>query len=244
MARAPLFDPLIPRIAGVASAAVDYEGSNSADLVQTTDGRYWVRKHRSNMGPGQFASEAIGWLLSKEVGAPVSDAAVHSTSSETSWLSNLVAPVLHWDESKKYAIENLGEVGAMLALDAVMSNVDRHERNVLLEPLTVSTFKLWSIDLGLCFPGQPQFSNSTSPPTVKNHLKGLPLRTPGLRKGAIEAVRTLSALTERRLLSIVTEACDVAAIDGAEAFFQILRDRIRLAKRIVWKHNKNLRAVS
>lgn len=121
--------------------------TNAVEYVVDDDAREWVLK-REMEGFNSVLSEAIGYCLSRLVGVPTPEGGILLESKDMPlWMCRRVPDVTHWDVSHMHKVINLDQVGAMLALDAVIGNADRHAGNILLEPRADGTFFAHSIDV-------------------------------------------------------------------------------------------------
>ncbi len=129
----PLF--AIPRVGPLSDVGrVVTDNSSDATYAVDSGGGRWVRKMYVNTGYQPVIAEALGWLIGREIGICVPDAAVHGSGDDLSWLSSYIPHAQHWDGSKAHFIVNINELGAALTLDAVLHNHDRHRQNILLVP--------------------------------------------------------------------------------------------------------------
>lgn len=231
-----LFPSVIPRVAGL----VDFgpvPGSHGGDAhyVADKEGRRWVRKREVDTGFQPLLGEAAGWLIGRRLGVPIPDgAACDLPSAERAWLSAQIQPVVHWDPGQVSKIDNLADLGAMLTLDVVIHNADRHAGNILLQPLDYLHIRAWAIDAGHALIGHANDyeANRGTIPSVANLARGLPLDV--LAEGAHEGARVAAELTEKELQGFVLEACEIAQ-DNANAsrILGVLRERCAVAPKLV-----------
>lgn len=154
-----LFPDRIERITGDLTVRGKVRVPHGADAkyVMDSEGRAWVRKSTITTGFQGLLAEAFGHLFAAELGLNIPQAAVQESEPYRAWLSRVIQPVSHWDSDKIPFIENLEEIGRMLALDALLGNQDRHRGNILLQSTGEETEKLtiWPIDFGDALVGFP-----------------------------------------------------------------------------------------
>jgi hypothetical protein len=154
-----LFPNRIERISEELTSFEDVQVPHGAfaDYVVDSSGREWVRKKEINTGFQPLLAEAFGSLFASELGVRVPIPAVQEYGNQKAWLSRRIPLVTHWDETKIPFIENLDELGRILALDALLANEDRHRGNILLQSTgqEEDAFEIWSIDMGNALVGFP-----------------------------------------------------------------------------------------
>lgn len=197
------------------------------------DGKKWVAKlGRDSAGRG-IAAEAFSWLLGSEIGLRVPGAAIAVEGLKRAWLSERIEGARNWDPTDRDNIDNVDEVGAMLALDAVVANGDRHHQNVLVvhDPDALH-LTVWAIDHGradivhlprLILLGE-------GPPPVHDDRPDL---TPArFRAGAMAAAEQMEALPEATIQAWLTEAfkCDGDALPVELP--ELVANRFKLATKI------------
>lgn len=208
-------------------------------------GRRWVRKREENIGCEELLAEAIGWLMARRLGAPVPAAAIHMDAEGTSWLSGLVEPVVHWDNGHAPKVENLDELGAVLALDAIIHNPDRHAGNLLVQPQADPLrVKVWAIDHGQALVGWPDDfrEKANEIPSIKNLLRGLPVDL--VEQYAAAAAQKAIALSGQEILSMVRGACLLTKETKADVIGQTLAARCVDAPRIVASYIQSIKESS
>lgn len=200
----------------------------------SADGRTWIRKRVASTGSEPLVAEALAWLLAQTLDIRVPHAAVlvAQPHGETSWLSREIAPVLHWDDRDASDIENIDTLGAVIALDVLTLNHDRHRGNLLVQPLVSGKLQLWAIDSGNAVVGWPG-------DFVKRHdelpdAEVLPIQhivnTPiwqGIEISARAAARTINAISEALVADFVGEACAIGAEPEEGLLVRALRHRCR-----------------
>lgn len=185
--------------------------TGEAQYSQDSTGRVWVRKRESNIQWEALLAESLSWLLGRRLGAPIPDAAVHlGSESERSWLSAQLVPVQHWDPSCLGDCSNLEDLGAVLVLDLITLNNDRHSRNILLEVQASRSLKLWAIDSDSALVGWPiDYANSAlRMPTTDSIARGLPVDL--VRSMAIQKAEEAAGIPGVEIRGFVAEACDIA----------------------------------
>lgn len=227
-----LFPRTIERVTQLGSARlVDVPNTSEAAWVQDAQGREWVVKWEEETGVEGLLAEAVCWLLGRELGVPQPPAAVFIDAQRRGWLSGRIPSVIHWDAGKAHFITNPDGLGAILALDAITFNDDRHRRNILLQPDPDELhLRAWAIDSGNALVGTwPDFAaKGLTLPSTRNLAKGLPID--GLRAGAAIAASRASALGPARILAIAREACEIAREPSPDPLVQALRARLSVAE--------------
>lgn len=146
-----LVDYAFPRYSDYfASDRPPLDTSASPRFVKTiTDNRDWLLKLDEDSGPQEIVAEAVCWLLGREFGVKLPNAAIFANGSRRGWMSELVPAIQNWSPEFRDQIINLDEVGRMLALDAIVGNPDRHGGNILVEfQPDEAHIQLWAIDHG------------------------------------------------------------------------------------------------
>jgi hypothetical protein len=207
-------------------------------------GRRWVRKLEENIGCEELLAEAISWLLARRLDVPVPAAAYHGGPGELSWLSGLISPVVHWDSAHAPKVTNLDGLGAVLALDALVQNPDRHAGNLLVQPIDAVTVKVWAIDHGQALVGWPEdFKEKANEiPGVRNLLRGLPIDL--LEEPAANAARKAAKLSRSEIMSMVRGACLLSKETKADMIGETLSARCVDAEGLVATYVKNIREAS
>lgn len=211
-------------------------------------GRVWVRKRICFQ---TIMAEAVAALLAPVVGATLPDAAIYrdDPANEWDWMSAVVRDARHWDPKYRDAVVNLDEVAAMMVLDAVLLNEDRHAGNILAvpEPDGIS-MKLWAIDFGNALVGRlSDFeSRGISPPSdfgVRRHATGLPI---GALKARVQSpIDELRRIPRTEVVATSIEACRIAReLDDSTSvrLADALEHRCRSASEIVGYYLDRLEA--
>jgi hypothetical protein len=205
------------------------------------DGRSWVRKVPAE--PGELLAEALGWLLSRDLGVPTPDSAIHVTHVETSWLSEVVGPMDHWSPVCAQRLADPDELAKIIALDAIIGNFDRHEGNILARPDdTIEQLRLFSIDLGWSWIGESDLGSrgvdvpgDYDPPGIRGLIEGVPVDV--IRDAAAACANDALHLDQRLIGEYVQEACQIAGQPARKLKLQqALVYRCRNAPSIVQAH--------
>lgn len=208
-----LFPQSIPRVGPLVDLGLFLPNStNCATAVCTPDGREWVRKKETDSGLQELLAEGVAWLFAKILGISMPEAAVNLSSPPegSSWLSERVDAVVAWNPASADHLLNPGEVGAMLTLDLILHNQDRHDGNLLLQPaLDDLHLRALAIDFGNSLVGYPTNLDQAglAVPSVDRHLRGLPL--PLLQEGALTAARTAADLSVQEIGALVDDPCSI-----------------------------------
>jgi hypothetical protein len=230
-----LFDPRIKRHRRVVDGErVPVDATHEAVWAITEDGRRWVRKRVGDLNWHGLLAEAVGWMVAREIGAPVPDGAcLELQGDERSWLSERISPALHWDPLRIHTIDNVDELGAILALDALILNRDRHDQNLLLQPAPDELhLRVWAIDHGSAIGGYPKDLDAAG--TNVDHPQ--PLRFPArlpldlMKPGALAAAQRAARLPTPDVAEIASEACEIAGVlDLVETLTRALKRRMAAA---------------
>jgi hypothetical protein len=161
-------------------------------------------------------------------------------------LSGYIEHASHWDGSRAHFVKNVEEFGAMLTLDAVLFNDDRHRKNILLTPMpTEDNLKVRAIDVGNARIGYPSdFAElGLNVPVRPNIARGLPLKF--LWEGAMAAAQKAEKLAGTQVLDgYVREACELVREPTAALVSRALTERMAHAGALVEKYVKVLEAIS
>jgi hypothetical protein len=184
---------------------------NACDAVYATDGaRKWVRKPL--MGADGLLAEALGFMLGRELRAPIPEGAVTGPPEDVSWLSEFLPDIQHWDTSHVNFIVNYPEVGRLIALDALLLNDDRHAGNLVLQTTNKNEVerRAWGIDMGNALAGRPtDFAKAELvTPSIAKLVDNLPVTL--IQEGAYLAAAQAQKLSPYVLASMVREACELA----------------------------------
>lgn len=220
---------------------VEVENTSEAKYCVDGDGLKWVGKGYVDTGVESILAEAISWPIAKELGVKTPSAAVYGKLADDSfmWLSEYVPGSLHWKSEHAAFIANAEEFGAMLALDVVVLNEDRHAKNILLTPGTgrESELTTWSIDVGNAVVGSPAdlALRVDDVPSTRNLAKGIPTRI--LRAGAMAAAARAKALASTPLLGqYVAAACALVDEPKGADILASLQKRMSNAEALVARY--------
>lgn len=193
------------------------------------DGRKWVWKRKLAIGAHGMLAEALGWLWSRALALPVPDVAVYLPGefTEDCWLSEVVDDVRHWS-ADRVPVENLEQLGGILALDVILMNADRHEGNILLQPRIEQereVWRLWGIDMGNSKVGVVDefLEMENSLPSIAKLPDDLPFEI--LRDPALEAAKEIAAWGGPFITKSVNEACSVAGSQDSTVLVDALKKR-------------------
>lgn len=222
---------------GMHIADVEVEHTSGADYFKDSLGRPWIRK--VNMGWQELLAELIGWFIGNELGVPQPGGAFYKgEGTEVGWLSAEIASPLHWHGSHAHFVQNIDGLGAMLTLDALIHNHDRHAKNILLtstgeEPDVFA----WAIDTGAALVGFPgDFVDAgLSVPETPNLARGLPV---GLMEvGAYKAARRAAELAgSPSLRQCVKQGCMLVGEKESDLLFTALSRRMEQATELVERY--------
>jgi hypothetical protein len=202
--------------------------TNEATYVLDGAGQRWVAKREADMGCEALLAEALTWLLARQVGVPVPDAAFCDDPSERAWLSAWLPHAKHWSAGLLGPVRNPKEAAAILALDAVVFNEARHGGNLLVVEAAGGA-SVVAIDADEARIGHPAdlAAMGLVPPQPYILARGFP---PGdWRVDALAAAERFVGLSEEALNEMVAEACDVAREPATAAVSTVLIERCRAA---------------
>ena len=139
---------MIPRVHGITRfARVPVPHTNDATYTLDTQGNEWIAKREADMGCEALLAEAVTWLLARQLGVRVPDAAFCDAPTERAWLSRRIPDAVHWSALRSNAIANPRETAAIIVLDAIVYNEARHGRNLLATGEDTTTgMTIWAID--------------------------------------------------------------------------------------------------
>lgn len=110
---------MIPRVHGITRfARVPVPHTNDATYTLDTQGNEWIAKREADMGCEALLAEAVTWLLARQLGVRVPDAAFCDAPTERAWLSRRIPDAVHWSALRSNAIANPRETAAIIVLDA------------------------------------------------------------------------------------------------------------------------------
>jgi hypothetical protein len=175
-------------------------------------------------------------MLGCALGVPIPEFAVFETDDRgRGWLSEFVADGQHWSRARAHALDDHGDLGRMLALDAIIHNEDRNTENILFQPLEEpGRFRCWVIDNEAALISRPRELAS------KGLTAPRPFALPpdfaaeaGARHVAHEAASRAQSLSESLVQAIAHTAAEVAGTLDREVLAQALVARCRHATQIV-----------
>lgn len=217
---------------------VPVENGAFARYVMDDQGRRWVRKREEDTGFQPLLAEAISTLLGRHIGAPVPDGAVYVGTGGQAWLSALVENAGHWSSTRRDNIVNLSEVGALITLDALVLNDDRHARNILVVPdPDEAHLRVVGIDCGNALVGLPSDFVEwppDGPPRVGNQARGLPLDA--VVEGAVAAATVAAGLDPALIREFVVEGCGIVREPAVDALTTALKARCRRAAELAVRY--------
>jgi len=236
----------IERVSGVLDVRpVDVDHSSEAFFAIDGDGRKWVRKKMLHTGWQPILAESLGWLVARELGVRAPTGAICGSGDELSWLSAFVPNALHWQRNSVHFVKNLDEFGAMLALDALLYNDDRHAKNILLVPdESEEDLVAWAIDVGNAWVGHPQdfVGLGLKVPEKPNTARGLPLEL--MKVGALRAAQQATKLAgSTKLERYIREACQIVGEGTAPLLLEALSRRMERAGDLVEEYLKVLEGI-
>lgn len=214
---------------------IEVENQSEARYAKTDDGQSWLLKWK--MERREILAEALGWLLSQRWRVPTPGGALTTHNGKTAWLSAFIEYTDFWDVSKMSAIHNLAEIGAMLALDAIIHNEDRHYKNILLDPdPNEYQLKAWSIDLAASDIGLPESLKrlDLDLPRAAYIADGIPLDA--TREAARATAQLAAKIDIKDLREDVVEACGLAGEQKIDILYDALLKRCQNAPSLVEKY--------
>lgn len=239
MSQLPLIQP-IPVLTGVKEGLkVRNQGeaySNNVFYGEAPNGERYVCKGELDFR--QLIAEAVGYHVSSLLGVRTPEVAVVVKGpDEWLWLSKYLTPTKHWDALDYAVVENLSDLGAMLALDCALGNYDRRSPNILLWQNDSGEWGLWSIDMEKSWVGTAQdlLVNGAVRQDVPNlrvefavtlpiHLLRAPMRS---------AAQTLVGVSPSTVGALVADACRLFDPASAAALVPALTARLQMASALV-----------
>lgn len=246
--RGMLLGPSLETVTGgISTGPVDVPHTSEADYFVDGLGRRWVRKSLAQIGWQELLAEIVGWFLGRQLGVPVPDAAVLSPGSEdAAWLSAYIPHTVHWEAHHAHFVTDLNGFGAMLALDAIIHNHDRHKMNILLAPgAEEPDLDAWAIDTGAALVGFPAdfAAAELEVPEKPKIARGLPVRL--MEQGAYKAAKRAAELASSPVLQHqVAEACRLVGERESNILFSALSKRMKQATRLVERYIEVVGAIS
>lgn len=157
------------------------------------------------------------------------------------WMSEVVPNVVHWRPRYAHVLTNVPQFGAMLALDAITHNEDRHLGNILLQPDPDEVhLRACAIDSGSALIGWSDFhAIGLAVPSPRNLAPGIPVDL--LEAGALAAAARAAALEPSEILALVSESCEIARDLGKLALDKALSERLAQAPVLVAAYLEKLK---
>jgi hypothetical protein len=184
---------------------------NTSDALYAiaSDHTKWVKKYLS---ANDLLAECLGTLLAMDLDVPTAAGGYYVDTSATRWwLSRVIEPAFHWSPQRAQRLAEPKELGAILALDAIIGNRDRHAANIILTPRNTETeLRAFSIDVADSWIGSPSDLEAAGLdiPSVANVARGLPLDI--LAEGAHECADRATKMAPWRVVDSCREACIIA----------------------------------
>lgn len=224
------------RLPSVADVSVPHGAF--ADYVVDSQGREWVRKKAINTGFQPLLAEAFGLLFGNAMNVRMPQGAVQIHDGESAWLSCRIEAVTHWDANKIPFIDNLHELGPMLALDALLANHDRHRGNILLQSVGAdrSALEIWVIDMGNALVGWPSdfLDIGLDIPDPRNLAPGIPVVN--LERAAMEAAQSARDIDTTHIAEYCREACELVNEGAVDRYTDVLQRRCEHAEELVERY--------
>jgi len=190
------------------SGPVPVENATGAEYTVDEQGRRWVSKvpHERR----ELLAEALGWLLSGALEVPTPNSAIYVKDGTTSWLSEVIEPVVHWTPARAQYLVNPDDLGKIVAIDAIIGNFDRHDANLLLKPEDgPDRLSIFSIDLSWSWIGEPAIlKRGIEPPPIRSLVEGIPVDM--IRDAAMACSSEALRVNKRALAEYAQEACRIA----------------------------------
>jgi hypothetical protein len=227
----------IQRIRDLASSGVvPIANSSHAEYVTDSSGQQWIRKH---IDSNEFLAEATSFLLCVEIGAPVPHGAYFRDSdrAEPKWLSKKIPDVVQWSKGRAQCLVNPADLGTILAVDAIVGNWDRNQRNLLLQPEpTADRLRVYGIDFADSTIGHPKDFREMGlqPPPIDALVRGIPVDM--IRGGAMKSASKLQKVADSVLRRIVLGSCAIVAQRDSDIIAEALVSRCADATSVVREH--------
>lgn len=201
--------------------------THEATYVLDEHGDGWVRKKVEQTGWEELLSECLSSLLAAEVQAPVPAGAVHLGTGEESFLSACVPHVVsHWVAARLAELQNLNDLGSVLALDVLVFNEDRHAGNILLAARDSGGLDCWGIDFGAALIGWPCDYASRVDDVPRGHQLPRDLPIDLLVESALQTAERLAGLSTDLVSGFAEEACALASSPDERILQESLRRRL------------------
>lgn len=216
--------PLVPGITRFARVPVPH--TNDATYALDAVGNEWIAKREGDMGCEALLAEALTWLLARQIGVRVPDAAFCADPSERAWLSRRIPDVVHWSSLSLKTIANPREAAAVMVLDALVFNEARHGRNLLATGEDAAPgATIWAIDADEALIGHiTDFARlGGAVPDPRIHALGFPAAA--LRADAMVVAGMAAGIPAARLRLLVDTSCAVARETRGEELVDALASR-------------------
>lgn len=235
---------MIPRVPAITRfARVPVPHTNDATYALDAHGNEWIAKREADMGCEALLAEAMTWLLARQIGVRVPDAAFCDEPGERAWLSRRVPDANHWSAAIAGRIANPAEAGAIIALDAIVFNEARHGRNLLATAAAPgSPFTVWAIDADEALIGHVEEYAALrgAVPDPRIHAFGFPAAE--LRAAAHTAAYAAARLERGLLRAMVGVSCRLAREPAAEELLSALIERCDVALELTHEYTSRLEA--
>lgn len=231
--------PCFPEIQS--QGRVDGPHSNDVEWVFAPDGSRWVLK-REMLGVNSLLAEAIGFELSPLLGIKTPQPGLLCDPSGPLWMTTWLPHVKHWSLSDHGSVNNKADVGAMLTLDVIVGNNDRHAGNILLLPSS-GTFTAYSIDLEDSWAGTPDdmvaHSDGGLPTLVANFAPMIPIDD--LAPHMLQAATTCQTWAPAAIAAKIHPWCNFLREPRSSDIISGIVSRSRLAPQLVRAHIQQIR---
>jgi hypothetical protein len=174
--------------------------------------------------------------LGRALDVPIPEfACFESDERGRGWLSEFVSDAQHWSAARVERLMDPGDIGRMLALDAIIHNEDRNTENILVQPLEAPhRFRCWVIDNEAALVARPRelASKGMAVPRTFALPTGF-VATDEARRAARNAGARAMLLGPAWLEAVAWTATDIAGALDQEVLAKALIARCRHAREIV-----------
>lgn len=216
---------------------------NETTIVIDGNERIWVQKWSEDNNSALIFNESIAWHLGQRMGVLMPTCAVDTSGASPRWLSELVDDAQRWSSANAVYASNPESLGAMLALDVLILNEDRHAGNILMQadgsPINL---RCWAIDHDGAMVADPaRFESQIEHlPSTGSHADLTP--SPQIEKGARLAVERVQELEFKELVGMTEDAASPTGVGFARPIAELLERRLGCLSRLVEAHLKALGA--
>lgn len=235
-----LFEERIERISRFQVGELLPRSRCGARFITDSLGRRWVAKLKQP--DSELIAEGLGLLLSQRLGVNTPQGAWVDEAGGRGWASAYVSNATPWDAQTLAYIQNIEQIGKMLALDAVILNGDRHKDNVLLRVRDELLIEVFSIDLGNAAIGDPLQLHPNDVPNTDFTIP--PLDIP-LDRSIEEAMSSLAQdctmVAGGEVTEYVRDVSRFVPIDPQDAAVSAIVARLRNAPQIIEAYLEALR---